>query len=171
MTPDEARLLLDYHLWARERALAAVAALTPEQFLRDVNNSFASVRDTIAHLYGADEVWLQRWRGGTPSGLPPAQQFADLAALRAAWARLDPDLRAFVHGLDAAALARPLTYRAFNGQEATLTFEQMLSHVVNHGSYHRGQLTTMLRQLGVPPPPSTDLVAFHRERVARRSAQ
>jgi len=165
MTPDEARRLLDYHFWARERALAAVAALSPEQFLRDVVSSFASVRDTVAHLYGADEVWLQRWRGGTPGGLPPAQQFADLAALRAAWAKLDPDMRAFVHGLDAAGLARTLTYRAFNGQLATLSYEQMLQHVVNHGSYHRGQLTTMVRQLGAPPPKSMDLSAFYRERA------
>ena len=165
MTPDEARRLLDYHLWARDRAIAAVAALPLEAFLRDLGNSFGSVRDTVAHLYGADEVWLSRWRGGTPRGLPPASQFADLAALRAAWAELDPDLRGFVHGLDAAGLARSLTYPAFNGQLATLTFEQMLQHVVNHGSYHRGQITTLLRQLGATAPQSMDLVAFFRERA------
>jgi len=165
MPPNEARQLLDYHLWARERALAAVEALTPEQFVRDMGNSFGSVRDTVAHLYGADEVWLSRWRGGKPTGLPPATQFADLASLRTAWAKLDPDFRAFVHDLDAAALVRPLTYPAFNGQLATLTYEQMLQHVVNHGSYHRGQITTMLRQLGAPAPKSMDLVAFLRERA------
>jgi uncharacterized damage-inducible protein DinB len=164
MTPDEARQLTDYHLWARERALAALAHVTPEQFRRELGSSFGSLRDTVAHLYGADEVWLARWRGGSPQGLPPAEQFADLAALRAAWAKLDPDFRAFVHGLDAAGLARTLTYRAFNGQSATLSFTQMLQHVVNHGSYHRGQITTLLRQLGVPAPKSMDLVAFYRER-------
>lgn len=165
MSPDEARELLDYHVWARERVLAAVAAMSPEQFLRDLGNSFASVRDTVAHLYGADDVWLQRWRGGSPRQLPPATQYGDLAALRAAWAKLDPELRAFVHGLDAAGLARSLTYTAFNGQQATLTYAQMLRHVVNHGSYHRGQLTTMVRQLGAPPPKGMDLVAFYRERT------
>lgn len=166
MTPDEARQLLDYHVWARERALAATAALTPDQFLRDLGNSFGSVRDTVAHLYGADEVWLSRWRGGTPRGLPPASQFPDLTSLRAAWAKLDPDFRAFVHSLDAAGLARPLTYPAFNGQLATLTYEQMLQHVVNHGSYHRGQVTTLVRQLGAPAPKGMDFVAFLRERAS-----
>lgn len=116
MTPDEAGSLLEYHLWARERAHAAAAALTPEQLLRDLGNSFGSVRDTLAHLYGADEVWFARWTGGTPTGLPPASRFPDLAALRAAHAVLDSRMRAFVHGLDADGLARPLTYRAFNGQ-------------------------------------------------------
>lgn len=166
MTPSEARQLLDYHVWARERALAAVAALTPTQFLRDLGNSFGSVRDTLAHLYGADEVWLSRWRGGTPSGLPPAAQFGDLASLRAAWAKLDPEFRAFVHGLDGPGLARSLTYPAFNGQMATLRYEQMLQHVVNHGSYHRGQVTTLLRQLGAAAPKGMDLVAFFRERAS-----
>ncbi|MBL9078298.1 MAG: DinB family protein [Planctomycetes bacterium] len=165
MTPSEARQLLAYHVWARERALAAVAALTPEQYRRDMGSSFGSVHDTVAHLYGADEVWLSRWRGGTPRGLPPATQFVDLGALRAAWAKLDPDCHAFVHGLDQAGLARSLTYPAFNGQLATLTYEQMLQHVVNHGSYHRGQITTLLRQLGAAAPAGMDLVAFFRERA------
>ncbi|MFY9345749.1 MAG: DinB family protein [Planctomycetota bacterium] len=164
MTPDEARLLVDYHLWARERALAAVAALTPEQFTRDLKNSFGSVRDTLAHLYGADAIWLERWRGGSPRGLPPAARFPDLASLRAAWAEFDPQLHAFVAGLGAEGLAKQLTYTAFNGQQATLPYWQMLQHVVNHGSYHRGQVTTLLRQLGAPAPQGMDLVAFYRER-------
>lgn len=165
MTPDEARQLAEYHVWARERALVAAAALSPEAFLRDLGNSFGSVRDTLAHLYGADEVWLSRWRGGSPRSLPPPGRFVDLAALRTAWAQLDPDFFAFVMGLDAAGLARPLTYQAFNGQSATLTYAQMLQHVVNHGSYHRGQVTTLLRQLGAAAPQSMDFVAFLRERA------
>jgi uncharacterized damage-inducible protein DinB len=164
MTPDEARLLLEYHVWARERALAAVAMLTPEQFVRDLGSSFGSVRDTLAHLCGADEVWFARWNGSSPTGLPPPDRFPDVAALRAAWAALDPQLRAFVAALDAEGLARKLTYRAFNGQQATLAYWQMLQHLVNHGSYHRGQITTLLRQLGAPAPQGMDLVAFYRER-------
>ena len=166
MTPDEAGLLVEYHLWARARLIAAVAALSTEQFTRELGSSFGSVRDTMAHLYGADEVWLERWRGGSPRGLPPATRFPDLASLQAAWAELDPKLRAFVAGLDAAGLARALTYQAFNGQTATLPYWQMLQHVVNHGSYHRGQVTTLLRQLGTKPGQGTDLVAFYRERAS-----
>ena len=166
MTPDEARQLADYHLWARERLLAAVAALTAEQLRRDLGNSFGSVQDTLAHLYGADEVWLSRWCGGAPRALPPPTRFADLAALQAAWAKLDPEFVAFVARLDAAGLQRPLTYQAFNGQSATLTYAQMLQHVVNHGSYHRGQVTTMLRQLGAAAPRGMDFVAYLRERAS-----
>lgn len=164
MSPAEASLSIDYHLWARDRALDAVAALPAEAFTRAMGNSFTSVRDTLAHLYGADEVWLSRWTGGSPTGLPPAAAFPDLATLRTAWAALEPRLRAFVAGLSADDLARELTYRAFNGQDATVAYWQMLQHLVNHGSYHRGQLTTLLRQLGAPAPRSMDLIVFYRER-------
>jgi uncharacterized damage-inducible protein DinB len=164
MSPEEARLLFDYHFWARDRALDAAAAVKPDQFTREMGNSFGSLRDTIAHLYGADLVWYERWAGGSPTGLPPAAQFADLDSLRRAWRELEPKIRAFVNGLDAAGLARTLTYRAFNGQMATVAYWQMLQHVVNHGSYHRGQVTTLVRQLGAPAGKSMDLIAFYRER-------
>lgn len=164
VTPDEARSLFDYHLWARERALAAVDGLTSEQFLRDMGNSFGSVRDTVAHLYGADQAWFQRWNGGSPRGLPAPAGFPDLASLRAAWAELDPKMRAFVAGLDADGLARTLTYQAFSGQTGTFSYQQMLQHLVNHGSYHRGQITTLLRQLGAGPAKGMDLIVWFRER-------
>lgn len=164
MTPDQAIALLDYHYWARDRALDAVAVLRPAQFTQDLGNSFGSIRDTLGHVYGADHVWWERWSGRTPTGLPPVAQFADVASLRAAWSALEQQVRPFVLGLGAEGLARPLTYRGFNGQLATVTFAQMLQHVVNHGSYHRGQVTTLLRQLGMPPGKSMDLIAFYRER-------
>ena len=55
-------------------------------------------------------------------------------------------------------------YRLFTGQVGAQPFWQMLQHVVNHGSYHRGQVTTMLRQLEAAPPRAMDLIAFYRER-------
>jgi len=164
MTPEEVRLLFDYHWWARDRALDACAVIKPDQFTRDLGNSFGSVRDTLAHIYGADHIWYERWTGGTPKGLPAADQFGDLASLRAAWRALETKVRAFLAPLDAAAIAHSLTYPAFNGQSATVTFWQMFQHVVNHGSYHRGQVTTLLRQLGLPPGKGMDLIAFYRER-------
>ena len=60
-----------------------------------------------------------------------------------------------------------LRYRTFNGEEMESAFSQMLQHVVNHATYHRGQVTTMLRQLGAPAPKSQDLIRFYRERASR----
>ena len=163
MDADDLRLLLDYHYWARDRVLEAAAALTPEQFARDLGSSFRSVRDTLGHLVGAEQVWLSRWTGNALRAMPPPDQFADFAAVRAAWAALETRVRAFATALGPD-VGRVCAYQSFAGQAMKSPFWQMLQHVVNHGSYHRGQVTTMLRQLGAPAGRSMDLIAFYRER-------
>jgi uncharacterized damage-inducible protein DinB len=168
MTPQEAATLVDYHYWARDRLLDAVAVLTPEQYLRDLGNSFKSVRDTVVHTYGAEWVWHLRWVGNSPSSLPDPEAFPDLPSVLAAWHAHEEKIRLFVQSLAAAdGLARVFKYRALSGQEAESMFAHMLQHVVNHASYHRGQVTTMLRQLGAPAPRSQDMIAFYRERTTK----
>jgi len=164
MDADDLRLLLDYHYWARDRVLEAAAALTPEQFARDLGSSFRSVRDTLGHLVGAEQVWLSRWTGNALRAMPPPDQFADFAAVRAAWAALETRVRAFAAALGTD-FGRVFTYQSFAGHAMNSPFWQMLQHLVNHGSYHRGQVTTLLRQLGAPAGRSMDLIAFYRERA------
>jgi uncharacterized damage-inducible protein DinB len=164
MQPQELRTLVDYHYWARDRMLAAVEPLSAEQFLRDLGSSFPSVRDTLAHLHGAEWVWLLRCQGVSPTQHLPVDRFGDLDAVRAAWADSEADLRALVQELDDDGAERTVAYRLFNGQTGTTRIGTLVQHLVNHGSYHRGQLSTMLRQLGARPAQPMDLVAFHRER-------
>jgi uncharacterized damage-inducible protein DinB len=90
------REMFVHNYWARDRQLAACAALTSEQFLRPLGNSFPSVRDTLVHLLAVECIWLERWRGRSP------------------W--------------------------------------RMMVHLLEHQTYHRGQVTALLRQLGVEPP-------------------
>jgi uncharacterized damage-inducible protein DinB len=161
---DQLRMLLDYHYWARDRMIAAVAALSPEQFNRDLGSSFPSVRETLAHLYGAEWVWRERWEGHTPGGLPAASHFPDLATLRAAWLDEEVRVRGLVTRLGPAGVLAEIAY-VRHGVRYSQPFWQLLQHVVNHGTYHRGQLTTMLRQLGASAP-VTDLIVFYRERGA-----
>ena len=163
MDADDLRLLLDYHYWARDRVLEATAALTPEQFARELGGSFRSVRDTLGHLIGAEQVWLSRWTGHALRAMPAPDQFADFAAVRAAWTALETRVRAFAAALGPD-VGRVFAYQSFAGQAMNSPFWQMLQHVVNHGSYHRGQVTTLLRQLGAPAGRSMDLIAFYRER-------
>jgi len=157
------RELIDYHYWARNRLLEAVAPLTPEQLTRDMGNSFRSIRDTLAHIYFAEWVWHSRWQGESPTAMPGVT-FADVAAIRTAWIEHEAKLRAFLEGLGEEGINRRMEYRLFSGQAGVSVFWQMLQHVVNHASYHRGQVTTLLRQLGAVPPKSTDLITFYRER-------
>lgn len=163
----DVRTLLDYHYWARDRMLEAVEALTPEQFTRDLGSSFRSVRDTLAHIYGAEWIWYTRWQGDSPTALPSLDRFPDLASVRQAWRDHERRMRAYVEGLDDHGLERVISYKLLNGQPGASAFWHMIQHLVNHASYHRGQVTTMLRQLGAAPPKSTDLITYYRESGAR----
>jgi uncharacterized damage-inducible protein DinB len=169
VTLQELQLLLDYHYWARDRLLDAVAPLTSEQLTADRGNSFPSIHATVAHLYGADWIWLSRWEGVSPTGLPSASDFPDLASVRAGWDDVEGRLRALIDRLGEDGIQRPIEYRRPNGEPEAQPFWQMFQHLVNHGSYHRGQVTTMLRQIGMAPPKSLDLIAFYRERAAMKT--
>jgi uncharacterized damage-inducible protein DinB len=158
--------LTDFHYWARDRMFDAIDPLTPEQFTRDLGNSFRSVRDTAAHIYAAEWIWYSRWRGLSPTALPSADQFPDLATLRQAWLELEHNLRAFVAELDDVGVGKVMPYTLLSGLSSASPFWHMLQHVVNHASYHRGQVTTMLRQLGAAPGKSCDLITFYRERAS-----
>ena len=165
MDLKDLRTLLDYHYWARDVIFDAVAPLSPEQFTRQVDSSFKSVRDTVAHIYAADWIWYTRWLGESPSGLIAYDSFPDVESIRRAWGDLEGKVRAFVDGLGEAGVSRVFEYKLLSGATGRSPFSEMLSHVVNHGSYHRGQVTTLLRQLGAAPPKSTDMITFFRLRA------
>jgi uncharacterized damage-inducible protein DinB len=164
MTFQELETLVDYHYWARDRLLEAVERLTPEQLTRPLGSSFSSVRDTVAHLYGADWVWCARWRGTSPSAMPDPAGFPDLAAIRAAWTAQEGQVRATLAEMRERGIETLIEYRRVpeEGLQAQ-PFWQMVQHLVNHGSFHRGQVVTLLRQLGAEPPKSVDLMAFYRQ--------
>lgn len=151
--------LFDYNYWARDRQLEACAALTPEQFLRPMGNSFSSLRDTLAHLVGAEWLWLERWRGGSPRAMLPAEEFPTLAAVEERWRVVERGVRQHLAQLSEGALARPFTYTNLKGETWTYPLWRTLLHVVNHQTYHRGQITTLLRQLGAQPAAIDFLIA------------
>ena len=160
MTPKEMGALYDYNDWANRRVLESCAALTPEQFTQNLGSSFPSVRDTLAHIWGAEWVWLERWNERFPAALPPGSEFGDLASLRTRWEAFGVELLDFVNEVTASELERVIEYRNFKGNTFAYPLGVMLQHVVNHGSYHRGQVAAMLRQLGAKPR-STDLLRYH----------
>jgi uncharacterized damage-inducible protein DinB len=169
MTEEDALTLVDYHYWARDRMVEAIDVLSPDQYTRDLGNSFKSVRDTVVHTYSAEWNWYSRWTGSSPTSMLDPAQFPDVATVRAAWRAQEEKIRSFVRSRGAAnELDRVFEYRLMNGEEAQSFFSHMLQHVVNHATYHRGQVTTMLRQLGAPPPKSQDLIRFYRERSTLR---
>lgn len=169
MTPAEVQALYDFNAWANRRALAACEPLTAEQFTRGLGSSFGSVRDTLAHIMGAEWIWLERFHGRSPSSLPDVSRFKDLASLRAAWAETESALLAYARGLTQADLDSIHEYKTLKFGAYKNPRWQSLQHLVNHGSYHRGQVATLLRQLGAAPI-LTDLIHYYRERQAATAA-
>ena len=162
MTSDYLNHLLGFHYWARDRASTAVEALTPEQYVRPMGSSFTSIRDTLNHVYQAEWIWYARWNGVSPTSFP-ADEIPDLAALRRRWSELEGKVRAYLADAGDSGINRVINYRLMSGKEGASPLWQMVAHVVNHATYHRGQVTTMLRQLGAAPAQSTDMITYFRE--------
>ncbi|HET9994258.1 MAG TPA: DinB family protein [Candidatus Acidoferrum sp.] len=169
MTPQEMRTLFEYNAWANHRSLEAASSLTVEKFIQPMGSSFGSVRDTLAHIYGGEWVWLERFQGRSPSSLPDTTQFKDIASLRESWNELEPRLLRFVNGLTQADLDRVMEYKTLKFGIYRNPLWQSMQHLANHGTYHRGQVTTLLRQLGAQPI-LMDLMHFYRERSAAAGA-
>ena len=166
MTHDDLRQLLDYHYWARNRVLDAAERLSAENLTRDLGSSFKSVRDTLVHLYAAEWIWCSRWQGTSPTAMPQGEAFRDVRALREEWERLEGTMNAVLDGFGGD-VDRVIEYRDLKGTTWRQPYGEMLQHVINHASYHRGQVTTLLRQLQAAPPQSMDLIAFYRTRSGR----
>ena len=145
------RELFDYNYWARDRQMEACAALTEEQLRHPMGGSFPSVRDTLAHLVAVEWLWLERWQGRSPKALPPPEEFPTLAAISVRWATVERNMREYLAGLAEEALLLPMTCTGTRGNVWTYPLWRMHMHLLNHQSYHRGQVTTLLRQLGAVP--------------------
>jgi uncharacterized damage-inducible protein DinB len=165
LSPELVRTLFAYDQWANSRTFDACSTLSHEEFLRNMGSSFPSVRDTLAHMIGAQWVWLERFHGRIPPGLPKPQEFPDFSVLRERAGEIQHELNHYIARISAEDLASPFEYRDLKGNSHRNYRWQVLQHLANHGTYHRGQITTLLRQLGAKPI-STDMIGFYRERAA-----
>ena len=159
MDPQAIRLLYAYNRWANARTLSAAAALRPEQLHKDLGTSHRSVFGTLAHILWGEWRWLSRWLAPAPTPGPDPLVCADLPALRARWAEVEQVQAAFLGHMTEAVLGKLATYENPPGTPWRYPLQQMLQHVVNHSTYHRGQVTTLLRQLGGGPV-ATDFLVF-----------
>lgn len=161
--------LLDYHYWAQERVFDTCEPLTREQFTRDLGNSFPSVRDTLVHNHFAECLWYARW-AKSPFQAPVPEAFPDLESVRKSSRIHEVKMRECLVRLGQDGVNERLAFTSrMDGKDHNTLYRQMIQHVVNHGTYHRGQVTMMLRQLGAKPV-GTDLIVFYWEREAAPSA-
>jgi uncharacterized damage-inducible protein DinB len=155
--------LIEYTEWANRRVVRVAATLSVADFKRDLGSSHGGVRGTLAHMLGAEWVWLERWKGISPDKLIDEGEFPDIIALRTRWKAIEQHRRSWFQNLDEAAVSTVIKYRSLKGKPFKAPLWQLLQHVANHSTYHRGQVVTLLRQLGAKVV-GTDMVAWDRER-------
>ena len=154
------RSLLAYTMWADRQVLEALAEVPPAHLTQDTGSSFGSMLGTMAHILGAEQVWLSRLVGAPLERLPSERDYADLPSLAAGFVDLWPQLEVFMASLTEAQLATSFSWVNFAGESHHAPFHQVLYHFANHSTYHRGQVALQMRQLGHQPP-GTDLVYWH----------
>lgn len=162
------KLIRDYaafNTWANDRICSEVILLTEEEFLLEMKSSFKNIRETLLHIWDAQDIWLERFDGTSPSKWPSASFNGSKIELIDGLMASSEALEARAYEYDKQQLKKKVNYTTMKGNNGTSPLYQMLLHVVNHGTYHRGQLVTMLREVGKTEIPATDLIAFYREQT------
>jgi len=161
MNLAEIQRLYDYNRWANERVLESLGQIDQDLFVNHLQASHGSIRGIITHIAGAEWIWLERWKGRSPVGLLSESEFGTVDSATQRLRKIDHDLQDFTSQLTQADINGSRGYKTTEGQAYSNVLSDMLLHVVNHSSYHRGQVTTLLRQSGAVPL-STDFILFVR---------
>lgn len=146
------QLMAAYNRWQNARIYALCADLPDAERKRDLGAFFRSIHGTLNHLLYGDRVWLGRFTGRPCPHRLGDELYADFEALRAAREQLDGEIVAWAAALDEAWLRRPLEYvSGADGRRRVLPAWVLVTQMFNHQTHHRGQLTTLLKQLGRDP--------------------
>lgn len=162
MSRDTLRDLYAYNAWANRRTVDSLEPLAPAALTAPMAGSFRSLRDTLVHVIGAEWIWWQRCIGERPKGLFDVNDFPDVPSFRAKWPEIDRGYSSLVNDAD---LNEQITYMNRHGNQYTYSVETILINNVNHSSYHRGQIVTLLRQIDAKPA-VTDYLLWVDERSA-----
>ncbi|MBI9049187.1 MAG: DinB family protein [Anaerolineaceae bacterium] len=143
--------LYQFNNWANKRILDGCAKLTPEQYHEPSLGNFGSVHATLVHILAVQWLWLQRWQGQSLSSFFEPDDFADLAALRNHWQKVEGETQAFIGTCSNPTLAKISSYRNFNNEEWSYPLWQMMLHQANHATQHRSEIALLLTEWGHSP--------------------
>jgi uncharacterized damage-inducible protein DinB len=157
--PAEILEQLAYNRWANHTMLESLEQLTPERFTRHLGSSFPSIHATVVHILSSEWLWAQRFGGTSPQRRLDPAEYPDLGSIRRLWREVETAHAAFATGLTEAALDETFAYVNPTGERWEYRLWQVFAQLVGHSAYHRGQVTTMLRQVGGRPE-ETDVLTF-----------
>jgi uncharacterized damage-inducible protein DinB len=153
---------LAYSVWANNKIAETLNALDPALIDTETPSSFNTIRKTIYHIWDAETIWFTRIQGGQATSWPSENFSGTFSEALQAFTANTAALAEFVKDRDRNFLDTHIHYKNLTGLEFAQPVEDILFHVVNHGSFHRGQVITMLRALGHTTLPNTDLITFMR---------
>ena len=169
MTPAELRSHIFYSSWASRKLLDAALALGEEEQRREFGVSHNSLLGTLEHIFFADRIWLSR----TVDPRVVKGGFGDFSpgeTLVTEWPKVQKRWEDWATALTHQDLTRNMEYKDLKGNQHRTPVWQIVLHVVNHATLHRGQAMSLLRQLGVAAP-STDLIFYYRELDTKHDAK
>ncbi len=145
--------LYDYNEWANNRLLKTASELSADEFSRPQGASWGSVEANFGHIVGAQITWLSRWRTGRSAGpILELQAITGFDGIGAAFEGSHTDLREFVAGLSDHGLEEAMAYTDTRGNSyQNEVLWQLMLHLANHGTYHRGEVAMALTALGHSP--------------------
>jgi uncharacterized damage-inducible protein DinB len=149
---DYIKQVYDHSYWANHRYLAVADGLTDEQLHRSQGQSWGDVHSVLVHMMSSETAWLKRWHGDSPRSHLDPKEFPNPAALREKWTQVEKEMRAFVDLQTVESLQSVIRYSNFSGEAFRVPLWQMLMHVANHETHHRGELAAMFALMNVPHP-------------------
>ena len=162
MTLQEVKLLHAFNSWADNRILDAAVAMPSEKVMQDLKSSHGGIHGTLVHLVGSEKMWLSRWTGKPDAAFLSGADVPTVEAVRNAWVAVGFETAKFLGAMTDRKLQDTFTMKTSKGDTYTHIYWQAFQHMVDHCSYHRGQIVSMMRQQGTAPP-TTGLINFYRE--------
>jgi len=154
--------LASYNSWANNIAIEWLNQINDRQWEQVIVSSFSSIKQTAIHIASAEKIWLDFWNN-IPYPVFLSTEFNgsknDLIAI---WKSSSAGLKNFIESYPEENYLQQVTFRYPRGGEGSMEFWQTFSHLINHCTYHRGQLVTLLRQVGFTQLSSTDLATYYR---------
>lgn len=148
--------LAAYNLWANQRLIDAVTAVPPELQTQAITSSFDSLHKTLLHMLDAESIWWQRMKMQERIIIPSENAPDSTEEVGTALINQSKQWLDWTGNASELALEHVFHYHNLKGELFKMPVFQMLQHIFNHGTYHRGQLITLLRQVGVTKLPQTD---------------
>ena len=151
--------LWTFHHWANGKTFDALASVSAQELDKPWGGSFKNGRGLLQHVVGGDRIWVDRWNGTSTKSAPQFPPTHGGREFRDEWQKVKADQRRYFDSLTPQKLQSSLTYTNLRGETHTWPMTDLIYHLVNHGTYHRGQMTQLLRDLGQGAP-ATDFTVY-----------